>query len=70
MTEEPAPLSDLSDEQLNQLAAGVNAELQSTPQGTPGRDAIIRQWGEVVEESNRRNPRRDTDGEKEKEAEQ
>ena len=58
MTEEPAPLSGLTDEQLNQLAAGVNAQLQSTPQGTPGRDAIIRQWSEAVEESNRRDTQR------------
>ena len=61
MTDEPAPLTELTDDQLNQLAAGINAQLQATPQGTPGRDDIIRQWGEVVGESNRRDAQRGAD---------
>jgi hypothetical protein len=48
---EPVPLSQLSDEQLAELAAGVNAELYAAPQGTPGHNTFIKQW-----ERSSRNP--------------
>jgi hypothetical protein len=64
MTEEPqpAPPGEMSDEELAQHAAAVSAELSATPQGTPGRDAIIRQWAEIIAESQRRNAPHLADG--------
>jgi hypothetical protein len=59
---QPAPPGEMSDEQLARHAAAVSAELSATPQGTPGRDAIIRQWAEIIAESQRRNAPRLADG--------